>query len=117
MAAVHAQEFGAYSAPSASAALMPREVITTDNYLTAGLEGVQPVLYDEINSFTSTIGFQTKLIYTGYKKIGHYVTFHGVTQVQFVTLNGIGDKHYNWLRFLYLMDEEVFIIKIMLKAY
>lgn len=91
--------------------------MSRDDYLTAGLEGVQPLLYREISCFTSAVDLHTRELRAGSKDLGQYVMFKAVTQIHFTTLSTVRRTGYKGLRFMYLMDEEILIVKVMPEAY
>jgi len=84
-------------------------------YLTEGLEGAKHREYCDVHSFTRAINSQGSKLLSGNadESLSPYMVFSHVTQEELYKIEHVRDTHYKGLRFLYLNDPKVLIVKIM----
>lgn len=112
MAAVPTQPVGALPTPPASQTPVPSGPPPGNYYLSEGLEGVEHQQYLDGPSFTRAIESLAGKLCSGNWSDGQYVVFSSVTQANLTHLNKIHNTRYKGLRFLYLNDEQVLVVKI-----
>jgi len=85
-------------------------------YITKGLEGVGHHEYRDIHSFTRAIDSQASQLRSGDadESLSNYMVFSHVTPEELSSIEHVRDTQYKGLRFLYLNDPKVLIVKIML---
>lgn len=87
-------------------------------YLTKGLEGVEHHEYRDIHSFTRAIDSQAGQLRSceADELPTKYMVFSHVTQEEFSNIDHVRDTQYKGLRFLYLDDPKVLIVKIKISS-
>ena len=114
MATMPAQQAGVCPAPSASQGSAPGATLDMDYYLNEGLEGVERQKYRGTREFTYAIESKLTELGLGDWKGGQYLVFTSVTQGEFTELDRYRDRYHKSLRFMYLEEKEVLIVKISL---
>jgi len=86
------------------------------SYLTEGLEGVQHHEYRDIRSFKGAVDARADLWHSGEadERLPPYLIFSPVTPHQLATIDHFRESCYKRLRFLYLEEPQVLIVKQML---
>ena len=109
MATMPAQQAGV---PSASQSSAPGATLDMDYYLNEGLEGVERQKYRGTREFTYAIESKLTELGLGDWNGGQYLVFTSVTEDKFTKLHRYRRRYHKSLRFMYLEEKEVLIVKI-----